>query len=248
MSTSNNRAFEALLEYLSRARGFDFRVYKRTALMRRFEKRLQTVGVQDFAAYMDYLEVHPEEFAHLFNTILINVTSFFRDAASWTYLQDEVVPQILGNKAPGEPVRAWTAGCASGEETYTLAMILAEAMGVEEFMSRVKIYASDIDDDALAAARAGGFDPSHMAGIPDALRDKYFDSQRDRYVFRADLRRSIIFGRHNIVLDAPISRLDLLVCRNTLMYFNAETQAQILARFHFALGDRGYLFLGRAEM
>lgn len=247
-SAATGRAFEGLLEYLSRSRGFDFRVYKRATLMRRFEKRLQHVGVADFVEYMDYLEVHHEEFDHLFNTILINVTSFFRDQASWAFIREEVVPRILASKGAGEPVRAWTAGCASGEEPFTLAMVLAEALGPGDFASRVKIYASDIDDDALASARAASFDPSHMTGVPEDLREKYFDAQRDRFVFRPEFRRSIIFGRHNVVRDAPISRLDLLVCRNTLMYFNAETQAQILARFHFALGDRGLLFLGRAEM
>src|SRR5262245_61494648 len=242
------RVFDALLEYLSRTRGFDFRVYKRAALTRRFEKRLDAVKVSGFEEYMDYLEVHPEEFAKLFNTIMIKVTSFFCDRASWTFIREEVVPRIMAHTNAGEPIRAWTAGCASGEETYTLAMILADALGPDQFSTRVKIYASDIDDDALAQARSGSYDAHRIGTVPEDLLEKYFETHRDRWVFRSDLRRSVIFGRHNIVLDAPISRLDLLVCRNTLMYFNAETQAQILNRFHFALSERGYLFLGRAEM
>ena len=241
-------SFETLLDYLARTRGFDFRVYKRAALMRRFAKRLKIVDVDDFAAYADYLEVHPDEFAHLFNAVLINVTAFFRDPSSWTFVQDEVVPKILAHKGPDEPVRVWTAGCASGEETYSIAMVLAEAMGPEAFHGRVKIYGSDIDDDALRTARAGSYEFKRMKAVPERYGEKYFEIQRDRAVFNSQLRRSIIFGRHNVVQDAPISRLDLLICRNTLMYFNAETQAQVLTRFNFALSDTGYLFLGRAEM
>jgi two-component system CheB/CheR fusion protein len=241
------RAFETLLDYLSRTRGFDFRIYKRPTLLRRFEKRLQQVGIDDFGRYTDYLEVHPEEFAHLFNSILINVTAFFRDAPAWTFLHEDIVPRILALKTSEDPIRAWSAGCATGEEAYSLAMVLAEALGEEEFGRRVKIYASDVDDDALAQARLAVYDSARVEAVPDTLR-KYLEPQRDRWVVKQHLRRSVIFGRHNIVTDAPISHLDLLVCRNTLMYFNADTQAQILSRFHFALAEHGYLFLGRAEM
>src|SRR5262245_59649561 len=133
--------FEALLDYLKRSRGFDFAAYKRPSLTRRISKRMSDVSVEGFTRYMDYLEVHPEEFAHLFDTILINVTGFFRDPPAWEYLAQEVVPQVLEGKGADEPVRVWTAGCASGEEAYSLAMLLADAMGSDAFRSRVKIYA-----------------------------------------------------------------------------------------------------------
>jgi two-component system CheB/CheR fusion protein len=240
--------FEALLEYLQRARGFDFSAYKRSSLMRRVEKRMQLIKLADFEGYMDYLEVHPEEFAHLFDTILINVTSFFRDKPAWDRLADEILPRLLAGKPPNDPVRVWSAGCASGEEAYTLAILLAEALGEDAFQRRVKIYASDVDEQALAQARAASYTPAQLEAVPEPLRGKYFTANGERCVFRTDLRRSIIFGRHDLVQDAPISRLDLLVCRNTLMYLNSETQAKILARFHFALSDSGFLFLGKAEM
>src|SRR5439155_25728094 len=124
----------------------------------------------------------------------------------------------------------------------------AEALGLEEFRQRVKIYATDADDEALVQARHASYSAKDLQPVPDELRTKYFEEAGTRCVFRPDLRRAVIFGRHDLVQDAPMSRLDLLVCRNTLMYFNTETQARILARFHFALSDLGRLFLGKAEM
>src|SRR5439155_16502113 len=129
-----------------------------------------------------------------------------------------------------------------------LAMVFAEVLGTEVFQKRVKIYASDVDQEALLHARSGSYTAAQLESVPENLRQKYFGLTGDRYVFRADLRRSIIFGRHDLVQDAPISRLDLLVCRNSLMYLNAETQGRILARFHFALNETGFLLLGKAEM
>jgi two-component system CheB/CheR fusion protein len=240
--------FEALLEYLKTYRGFDFTGYKRSSLVRRVDKRMQMLGIVDYTEYMDYLEVHQNEFEHLFNTILINVTAFFRDPQSWEYLAQDVVPQILGHKKPDEPIRIWSAGCASGEEAYTLAMILASALGIEQFKERVKIYATDIDDDALSYARMASYTPREVVGIPQHLIDTYFELSSGRYTFNKDLRRGVIFGRHDLIQDAPISRIDLLVCRNILMYFNAEVQTKILSRLHFALNEGGFMFLGKAEM
>jgi two-component system CheB/CheR fusion protein len=243
-----DKQFENLLYYLQQNRGFDFTGYKRPSLMRRVSKRMQMVNIDNFVDYLDYLEVHPEEFSQLFNTILINVTSFFRDPAAWGYLGEEIVPRLLHGKDPADPIRVWSGGCASGEEAYTAAMVLAEAMGLEAFRRRVKVYATDVDEEALSIARQASYSPKDLQAVDPDLRAKYFEPLNGRYIFRADLRRSVIFGRHDLVQDAPISKLDLLISRNTIMYFNSETQARILARFHFALNDKGYLFLGRAEL
>ncbi|MDB4900578.1 MAG: methyltransferase, CheR-type with sensor, partial [Gemmatimonadetes bacterium] len=245
--TDESGAFEALLDFLKRNRGFDFSGYKRATLERRFRKRMESLGITSYAQYLDLLEVESDEFAHLFDTLLINVTRFFRDDGPWQYLADEVVPALIARRADGAPLRVWSAGCASGEEAYTLAIILAEAMGAERYRERVKIYATDVDEHALAAARAATYSAAQVEDVPAELRDRYFERSDDRFVFRKDLRRSVIFGRNDLLQDAPISRIDLLVCRNTLMYFNAPTQASILARFHFALADGGVLLLGRAE-
>lgn len=242
--------FEKLLHYLKQNRGFDFTDYKRTSLMRRVQKRMQQVGIEAFEEYEDYLEVHPQEFSELFNTILINVTSFFRDGEAWDYLAGEIVPRILDNKTPNSTIRIWSAGCASGEEAYSLVMILAEQVGVEACRHQVKIYATDVDETDLEQARRGSWSAESLEKVREDLRQKYFErssNNNGRYLFRQDLRRTLVFGRHDLMHDAPISRLDLLACRNTLIYFNREAQERIVARFHFALKDTGYLFLGRAE-
>ncbi len=247
MPEPDMKGFEALLDYLRRSRGFDFSGYKPSSLMRRVHRRMATIGQSSFIPYTDYLEVHPEEFALLFNTILINVTGFFRDPSAWEFLTKEVVPKLVRTENPGKPIRIWSAGCASGEEAFTLAMVLAEALGADGFRERVKIYATDIDDTALSRARLAVYDAKEVENLPTELRDRYFEKVNHRYAFLKEYRRSVIFGRHDLLQDAPISRIDLLVCRNTLMYFNSEAQNRILERFHFALTDQGYLFLGKAE-
>jgi two-component system CheB/CheR fusion protein len=238
--------FEALLVFLHEERGFDFTGYKRASLARRVERRMAAVDIATFEDYHDHLVLHPEEFQALFDTVLINVTRFFRDADAWDYLGEELLPDLL--LGSDRPVRGWVAGCASGEEAYTLAMVLVELLGTDAFRERVKIYATDVDDDALAHARAATYSAKDVEAVPVALREKWFEPVGGRFVVRKELRRAVIFGRNDLVKDAPISHVDILTCRNTLMYFNAETQAQILNRLHFGLRSDGYLFLGRAEM
>ena len=245
MNEQQKQEFDGLLEFLKNSRGFDFRGYKRNTLARRVEKRMSEVDVQGYQAYAERLETDPTEFPELFNTILINVTSFFRDSEAWAALRDEVVQPLAQTK---DPIRVWSAGCASGEETYSLLMLLAEALGIERFKEQVKLYATDADEHALGQARLATYSSKAIADVPEALRAKYFEGTNTGWCFRSDLRRNVIFGKHDLLNDAPISRLDLLACRNTLIYFNSETQAQILARFNFAVRPNGYLFLGKSEM
>ncbi|QXJ26489.1 PAS domain-containing protein [Actinomadura graeca] len=233
---------------LKETRGFDFTGYKPTTLTRRIKRRMDALGLAEVGEYRDFLELEPEEFARLFDSLLINVTSFFRDPPAWQALRETVLPEMLAAKDPSRPIRIWSAGCATGEEAYTLAIVLAEALGPDEFRERVKIYATDLDEDALQQARAGVYSERQVAELPEDLRRTYFEPAGPKYAFRRDLRRQVIFGRNDLTHDAPISRVDLLVARNTLMYFNAETQTGVIRRFHFALGSPGYLFLGKAEM
>ena len=245
---ASEESFELLLEFLLHTHGFDFTGYKRASLSRRMQRRLDHLQITGFDEYLDYLQVHPEESAVLFDTILINVTAFFRDPEAWDVLREKVIPTIIGDPESEEPLRVWSAGCASGEEAYTLAMVLAEAMGEANFRRRVKIYATDIDEDALQTARTGVYALKDLEGIDPELGARYFEMQGARATFRSDLRRSVIFGRHDLANHAPISRLDLLVSRNTLMYFTTDMQSAILSRLHYALKESGYLFLGKAEM
>jgi two-component system, chemotaxis family, CheB/CheR fusion protein len=247
MPPEAEREFEALLLYLKQNRGFDFAAYKRTSLMRRVTVRMQLVGASGFANYQDFLEVVPEEFTRLFNTILINVTTFFRDPQVWEYLASNVLPEVAGSPDSGEPIRVWSAGCASGEEAYSVAMLLAERLGLEQLRDRVKIYATDVDDEALNEARQATYPERALENVAPELAARYFDRHEDRYTVGKELRRAVIFGRHDLIQDAPISRVDLLLCRNVLMYFNAEAQGRIVSRFHFALAPGGVLCLGKAE-
>jgi two-component system CheB/CheR fusion protein len=244
--------FESLLGYLQRSRGLDLAGYKRPGLMRRVSRRIGTIGVQGFAQYIDFLEAHPEELAGLVDAILIHATAFFRDPPAWDFVRGEVVPSILARKAAHDPVRIWSAGCASGEEAYSLAMLFAEAMGIDQFKARARIYATDVRDQALAQARRASYPEKDLEAVNEPLRQRYFERAGGRAVVRNVLRGSVIFCRHDLVHDAPISRLDLLACRNTIMYFDRECQSRVLRKFHCALnGDDdagGYLFLGSAEM
>jgi two-component system CheB/CheR fusion protein len=239
--------FEKLLEFVRDERGFDYTGYRRPTLMRRFEKRMQTVGADDWQAYRGYLTDHPEEFVELFNTILINVTGFFRDAETWDIIAGEIIPRLLDERQDETPVRVWSAGCASGEEPYTVAMLLAEALGEEGFRRRVKIYATDVDEDALTEAREATYTTKQLEKVPPELRERYFQQVNHGFAFRNDLRRGVIFGRNDLHRDPPISRVDLLVSRNTLMYFGPELQQRILANFYFALNRGGFLVVGKAE-
>jgi two-component system CheB/CheR fusion protein len=242
------KEFEELLEHLKRSRGFDFSAYKRSSLSRRVQKRMEAAGIEDYTRYSDYLEAHPQEFTDLFNTILINVTSFFRDPPMWDYVASDVIPRILDDRGREGSIRIWSAGCSSGEEAYSLAMLLAEALGPDAFRERVKIYATDVDEEALNQGRLAAYSDQSVSAVPEPLLKKYFEPSNGRWLFHRDLRRSVIFGRHDLIVDPPISRVMLLACRNTLMYFNSEVQQRILERFHFGIQDGGFLFLGKAEM
>src|SRR5262249_10206846 len=161
---------------------FDYTGYKRPSLMRRFQKRVDAVGAESYQHYREHLEANPGEFGELFNTILINVTSFFRDRDAWDYVAADIVPQILDHRGQG-PMRVWSAGCASGEEAYTVAMILAEAMGESAFRDRVKIYATDVDEHALTQARHAVYTPKQLLDVPEELRDRYFQEANGGLTF-----------------------------------------------------------------
>ncbi len=245
--TAPDPEFEALLRYIQESRGLDFRGYKRTSLRRRITLRMEAVGVDNFGAYRSHLEAQPSEFDDLLNTVLINVTSFFRDEEAWEVLRTQVIPAIVANAEDDRSIRVWSVGCASGEEPYSIAMLFAEEMGTADFCRRVKIYATDLDEEALKVARLATYSPRDVEGVPAALLEKYFERTNNHYLFERELRKCVIFGRHNIVHDAPISRIDLLLCRNLLIYLEAETQGVVLPRLHYALNREGYLFLGKAE-
>jgi two-component system CheB/CheR fusion protein len=249
VASAADDGLERILEYVKENRGFDFTGYKRSTLGRRITKRMEAVHLDDYGLYCTYLDEHPEEFAELFDTILINVTSFFRDSDAWRAVADQAIPDILETTPPPEIIRVWVPGVASGEEAYTIAILLCEALGDEAFRERVKIYATDVDEAALTMGRHATYPRAKLekALTPERL-ERFFDSDGTTATFRKDLRRAVIFGRHDLVQDPPISKIDFLSCRNTLMYFTVPAQLRILTTFHFALRPTGYLMLGRSEV
>jgi len=239
--------FEVLLDYLKHSRGCDLTGYKRASLIRRFQHRMQSINIDTYQSYLEYLQYHPKEYLALLEDVLINVTSFFRDRATWDYLAVEVIPRIIASKQRDEPIRVWSAGCATGQEIYSLLILLAEALGLEACLQRVQCFATDADEAALWQARQATYSSEDTVGISPELLQKYFEQTEKGYVFHRELRRTVVFSRHDLTKDAPISRIDLLTCRNVLIYFNSDAQSSILARFHFALKNTGFLFLGKAE-
>ena len=186
-----NGDLDALLQYLHERRNFDFRGYKRASLTRRIRKRMQALGIDDYQRYTEVLEGNPGEFAELFNTILINVTGLARDWDAWDTLAETIIPAIIDTKPPEEPARIWSAGCASGEEAYTLAVLFAEALGEERFRRSVKIYATDADSDALIDARHGRYrEKDLIAAFGEERTNRFFERDGDMGVFR-QVTRSI---------------------------------------------------------
>ncbi len=235
-----------LLDELAEQRGFDFRGYKKTTLERRFRRRMFQLNIGGYSDYSEYIRKNPAEINELLNTILINVTEFFRDPPAWEILRHEMLPSLLKKLKPGHSFRAWSAGCASGEEPYSVAILLAEHFGPRIQEYDVKIYATDIDEEALNAARRGEYSADALKRIRPELREKYFHGKGLLRVNR-EIRKLVIFGRSNHASDAPISHVNLLTCRNVLIYFDAALQKQILDRLHYALEPGGILFLGKSE-
>jgi len=242
----DDEQLDLLIEKVRREHAVDFRGYKYASLSRRIKRRLNTIKCPDMEGYLQYLDSEPGEYAKLVDSILINVTDFFRDAEAWNALRQKVIPRILERKSPGDRIRVWCAGCASGEEAYTFAMLLLKELGNDVFDHEIRVYATDIDEDALTTARFGKYSNEKVKSIPDDLLRKYFTHNSD-WIVNRDLRKIVIFGHHNLITAPAISHVDLIICRNVLIYMSPGLQYRVLTKFHFSLEQDGFLFLGRAE-
>ncbi|MFN2381148.1 MAG: CheR family methyltransferase, partial [Guyparkeria sp.] len=240
-------ATDRLLARLEEQRGTDFSDYKKGTLFRRLQRRLVATGCADVDAYLDYVEQHPEELDALAKEILVSVTSFFRDPQAFEALTKEVEQIVQEASEADREIRVWVAGCATGEEAYSVAILFDEAFDQVAHRLPVQIFATDIDSEALTTARRGTYPAEALAMLPPGRVTRHFERLDHAYRVTERLRSMLVFAEHNLSSDPPFPRLDLIACRNVLIYFNSQLQSRILKRFHFALADEGVLFLGQSE-
>ncbi|WP_408416338.1 CheR family methyltransferase [Paraburkholderia strydomiana] len=246
-AVSAEHALQRILKALRVRTGHDFQHYKRATVLRRIERRLQVNSLPDLPAYQRFVETHPDETGALLRDMLIGVTNFFRDREAFEAVEREVVPAIIANKAEADSVRVWVAGCSTGEEAYSLAMLFSERTAEGAELPKLQIFATDLDQQAIEVARTGSYPESVLTDIPPSRLRRFFTLGRGRYVINKALREGDLFAPHNVLRDPPFSHLHLVSCRNLLIYLDRSVQRQVLETFHFALEPGGLLFLGSYE-
>jgi two-component system CheB/CheR fusion protein len=227
--------------------GHDFSGYKARTFFRRVQRRMQVTQLGSQADYVQRLKEDPKEVVALFRDLLINVTNFFRDAEAFDKLRELVIPKLFEGRGATDTVRVWVPGCSTGEEVFSIAILLREYMDTLRAAPKVQLFATDIDDRALAVARAGRYPEALLDSVSDERRQRFFVPEGGSFVLTKDVRDLCIFSPHSVIRDPPFSRLDLVSCRNLLIYFGADIQDAVLPTFHYALRDGGYLFLGLSE-
>jgi chemotaxis methyl-accepting protein methylase len=235
---------------LLRARtGHDFSLYKRNTIYRRIERRMGIHQIAKIADYVRYLRENSQELDLLFKELLIGVTSFFRDPAAWKHLREQVLPALIAGRSPGQALRAWVPGCSTGEEAYSLAIVFREALEqVEpEGFFTLQIFATDLDRDAIDKARQGVYPENIAADVSPERLSRFFSKEEHRYQVRKEIREMVIFAPQNLIMDPPFTKLDILSCRNLLIYLTPEIQNKLLPLFHYSLNPGGILFLGNSE-
>ena len=229
--------------------GHDFSLYKRNTLYRRIERRMGIHQIDKMADYVRYLQENSQELDLLFKELLIGVTSFFRDPAAWEQLREQAIPALLASRPPGQALRAWVPGCSTGEEAYSLAIVFKEA--VEQVKPKgnfaLQIFATDLDRDAIDKARQGVFPANIAADVSPERLNRFFVKEERGYRVRKEIREMVIFAPQNLIMDPPFTKLDILSCRNLLIYLTPEVQKKLMPLFHYSLNPGGILFLGSAE-
>ncbi|RWP27476.1 MAG: chemotaxis protein CheR [Mesorhizobium sp.] len=227
--------------------GHDFSGYKTKTFLRRIKRRMQIAQLDSIEEYVERLKKDPREVANLFRDLLINVTDFFRDPDAFKLLEEKVVPQLFEGKTASDAVRIWVPGCATGEEVFSIGMLLREHMETLSVVPRVQIFATDIDEPALTVARAARYPAALLQGVSPERKQRFFSSDGESYVLTNEVRELCVFSPHSVVRDPPFSRMDMVSCRNLLIYFGTDIQNRVIPIFHYALKPGGYLFLGTSE-
>ncbi|TPL73671.1 CheR family methyltransferase [Mesorhizobium sp. B2-3-15] len=227
--------------------GHDFSGYKTKTFLRRIKRRMQIAQMQSINGYIDWLKKDPREVMNLFRDLLINVTNFFRDPDAFELLEQKIIPRLFEGKTATDTVRVWVPGCATGEEVFSIGILLREHMETLSAVPRVQIFATDIDEPALAVARAARYPEALMQGLSPERKQRFFNGDGESYVISNEIRELCIFSPHSVIRDPPFSRMDLVSCRNLLIYFGPAIQSRVLPVFHYSLKPGGYLFLGTSE-
>lgn len=246
---SDTQSIDMVLGIVKARTGHDFALYKRRTLERRIDRRVGILGLQGITNYVDYLTLNPQEADLLFKELLIGVTSFFRDPELWEQMVRQVWPSILTRTPDGAQLRAWTAGCSTGEEAYSLAMSFVEARNALPTAERcsLQIFATDLDTSAIEHARAGVYSSNIAADVSSTRLSTFFTRDGDDFRINSSIREMVIFAPHNVAMDPPFTRLDVVMCRNLLIYLDPVLQQKVLSLFHYALRPDGVLVLGAAE-
>jgi two-component system CheB/CheR fusion protein len=242
-------ALEKIVILLRSDSGHDFSLYRRSTLYRRVERRMGIHQLAKISAYVRYLQENPQELGILFKELLIGVTNFFRDPPVWQLMGKKVLPALLAGRPEGTVLRAWVAGCSTGEEAYTLAMIFAETLKQTKAAENysLQIYATDLDKDAIEKARRGLFPENIAADVSPERLARFFVKEEGGYRVNKQIRAMVVFAPQNLIMDPPFTKLDLLCCRNLLIYLTPELQKKLFPLFHYSLNPRGVLLLGSAE-
>src|SRR5712692_4898812 len=227
--------------------GHDFGGYKTRTFYRRVERRMQVLQIGSLAGYVEHLRQHPAEADQLFRDLLIGVTNFFRDATAFEALEGLVMPRLFKDKGPSDTIRVWVPGCSTGEEVYSLAIMLREQVERSRSRAKIQIFATDIDQAALSIARSGRYPDTLLHGVSKERLERFFSIEGTSYVINKLIRDMCVFSAHSAVRDPPFSRIDLISCRNLLIYLNSELQGRVIPLFHYALKPDGFLFLGTSE-
>jgi two-component system CheB/CheR fusion protein len=245
--TRTEEALDGILHLVHARTGHDFRHYKPASILRRIERRLRQRSMPDLPSYYRLLHQDVQEAESLLQDLLIGVTNFFRDRDAFNAVAQTVLPRIVHDKKPGEPLRAWVTACSTGEEAYSLGMLLADHVASVGGAPEMQLFATDVDDRAIAVARIGRYPDAIAADVPADRLARYFMLEDDHFRVRKVLRDRILFAPHDLLHDPAFSRLDMISCRNVLIYLNREVHRHVLEIFHSALNPGGYLFLGGAE-
>ncbi|MGI4815322.1 MAG: CheR family methyltransferase [Janthinobacterium lividum] len=246
-TASDEQALRSILRLLRERTGHDFAHYKRATVLRRIERRLQVNALNNLEAYEGFLTANVAEAPALLRDMLIGVTNFFRDRISFESLERDTIPKLFEDKGADDQIRIWCAGCSTGEEAFSLAMLVAEHGEGRSDVPSLQVFATDIDERAIRVGRVGAFPTSILTDVPPRLLNKFFTKDQLRYRINKGLRGKLLFAIHNVLRDPPFSRLDLVSCRNLLIYLDRSVQRQVLQMFHFALRPGGFLFLGNSE-